>query len=89
MDGFIREEIDSNEKQNVETLCDLRPGAVAKVVQIRGADNGRLLKLLALGLAPGSLIRLQQRTPAHVIWVGETQLSLARDVAQDILLERV
>jgi DtxR family Mn-dependent transcriptional regulator len=86
MDSFIREEDILNEKQNVVSLCDLRPGAVAEVVQIRGVDNGRLLKLSALGLVPGSLIRLQQRMPAYVIWVGETQLSLDRDVAQDILL---
>jgi len=71
---------------NLIRLCDLPPGRAAEVAQIQAQDDGRLLRLSALGLAPGSRIRLQQRYPAYVVWVGETQLSLDRDVAQDILL---
>ena len=47
------------------------------------------MKLSALGLVPGNLIRLQQQIPVYVIWVGETQISLDREVAQDILLRTV
>ncbi|MEW5987673.1 MAG: FeoA family protein [Chloroflexota bacterium] len=67
-------------------LSDLRPGQAADVVEITGQDAGRLMKLAALGLAPGSHIRLQQRSPAYVLWVGETQLSLDEEVAQEILV---
>jgi len=77
------------EQQSVMSLCDLRPGNVAEVVKIKGGDNGRLMKLSAFGLVPGSFIRLQQRIPAFVIWVGETQLSLDLEVAQDILLQPI
>lgn len=77
------------EEQSVITLCDLQPGKMGRVVRINALDNGRLLKLSSLGLVPGSLIRLQQRTPAYVIWVGETQISLDQTVAQDILLQAV
>jgi DtxR family Mn-dependent transcriptional regulator len=70
-------------------LSDLRPGQSGEVVEIKAATSGRLLSLSSLGLAPGSLIRLQQRVPAFIVWVGETQLSLDREVAQDILLRRV
>lgn len=71
---------------NLIPLCDLPPGRTAEVAQIQTQDDGRLLRLSALGLVPGSRIRLQQRYPAYVVWVGETQLSLDRDVAQDIIL---
>ncbi len=74
---------------DVMALPALCVGDVARVVKIRSGDNGRLLKLSSLGLVPGSLIRLQQRWPAYVIWVGETQLSLEEAVAQDILLQKM
>jgi len=89
MERFIKEENIMKEEQNLKPLCKLRPGDVAEVVRIIGGDNGRLMKLSALGLVPGSLIRLQQQIPAYVIWVGETQISLDREVAQDILLRTV
>ena len=66
------------------TLADLRPGQTAQVVEIASEESGRLLKLAALGLVPGCTIRVQQRRPAYVIWVGETLLSLAPEVATDI-----
>jgi len=68
------------------TLCDLRPGQTAEVVAIATEDDGRLMKLAALGLAPGSSVRLQQRFPTYVVWVGETLLSLEQTVAADIWL---
>lgn len=71
------------------SLCDLQPGQSAEVAKIDSEDSGRLLKLSALGLVPGSRVRLQQRYPAFVVWVGETQLSLDREVARVILLRKI
>jgi DtxR family Mn-dependent transcriptional regulator len=68
------------------TLADLRPGQAAEVVAITSADGGRLMKLSALGLVPGSQVRLQQRRPAYVVWVGETQLSLDAAIAHEIVV---
>lgn len=68
------------------SLCELPPGQSAEVAKIDSQDSGRLLKLSAFGLVPGSRVRLQQRSPAFVVWVGETQLSLDREVARDIIL---
>lgn len=68
------------------SLAELQPGQVAEVVAITSRDAGRLMKLSALGLVPGSWVRLQQRWPAYVLWVGETLLSLDGEVAREILL---
>jgi hypothetical protein len=68
------------------TLADLKPGQSAEVLTITSDDQGRLLQLAALGVAPGSLVRLQQRRPAFVIWAGETLLSLDGVVARQILI---
>lgn len=68
------------------TLAELQPGQSAQVAEISSEDGGRLMKLAALGVVPGSLIRLQQRKPVFIVWVGETMLSLEQAVAEDIVL---
>ncbi|MDT8306426.1 MAG: FeoA family protein [Anaerolineae bacterium] len=68
------------------TLAELQPGQSAQIAEINSEDGGRLMKLAALGVVPGSLIRLQQRKPVFIVWVGETLLSLEQTVAQDIVL---
>jgi DtxR family Mn-dependent transcriptional regulator len=55
-------------------------------MDIATADAGRLMKLGAYGLAPGSTIRLEQQSPVCIVWVGETQLSLDHQVAEEILV---
>ena len=40
------------------TLRHLRPGQTAEIIEIASRDAGRLMKLGAYGLAPGSTIRL-------------------------------
>jgi len=68
------------------TLDELQPGQIARVAEIRSEDGARLMKLASLGVFPGSLLRLQQRKPVYIVWVGETMLSLERSVARDIVL---
>lgn len=70
----------------IVSLDQLHPGQSAEVVRILSGESGRLLKLSALGLAPGSRLCLQQCSPAYIVWVGETQVSLDGDVACEILV---
>lgn len=69
------------------SLNNLQPGEVAQITAIDTQNPARLDKLAALGLVPGSLIRLQQRRPAYVVRVGETQLSLDDAVAREIIVQ--
>lgn len=68
------------------TLRDLRPGQTAEVTAVITEDDERLVRLAALGLTPGSSVRLQQRFPTYIVWVGETLLSMEQTVAADIWL---
>lgn len=70
------------------SLRDLKPGQMAQVIEIASSNTGQLLKLSALGLAPGCFVRLQQRFPAYIVRVGETLLSLDGDIAEKILLNQ-
>lgn len=65
-------------------LHRLKPGQRAEVVELRSQDPARLDRLGALGLVPGSWITLQQMHPALVFRVGETEISVDREVADEI-----
>ena len=66
------------------SLAQMQPGQTAEVLEIASNDASRLVRLSALGVAPGSALTLEQRFPAYLIRVGETQLSLDEEVAQEI-----
>jgi ferrous iron transport protein A len=66
------------------SLTGLQPGQTAEVLEIASNDPSRLVRLSVLGVAPGSAVTLEQRFPAYLIRVGETQLSLDSEVAQEI-----
>lgn len=72
-----------------KSLQTLQPGDIAQVTAIDTQNADRLHKLSALGLVPGSLIKLQQRMPAYVVRVGETVLSLDDSVACEIIVQRL
>jgi DtxR family Mn-dependent transcriptional regulator len=42
-------------------------------------------RLSALGVVPGSRITLVQRTPAFILRVGETELTVDESIAREIL----
>lgn len=67
-------------------LHRLKPGQVARIVELRSNDPARLDRLGALGLVPGSRIVLQQVEPALVFRVGETEVSIDLAVADEILV---
>jgi Fe2+ transport system protein FeoA len=68
-------------------LAHVSPGIEVEVrgVEVRpGEDPGRLGRLAAYGIAPGSAVRVVQRRPATILRAGETELALA-----DELVDRV
>ncbi len=67
------------------TLADLPSGANAVIVRLEG-DPGLLARLTAQGLAPGVAIRVVQRTPTHVIELGETMVAVEKRVAATIFV---
>jgi len=71
---------------HVVPLHRLKPGQRAQVVELRSERPGRLDRLGALGLMPGAWVVVQQRTPALVLRVGETEVSLDESVAREILV---
>ena len=65
--------------------CDqLRVGESARVAYFCTRDHSRLLKLSALGISPGTSLKLIQKWPAYVVQCEETEIALEADVAKNI-----
>jgi DtxR family Mn-dependent transcriptional regulator len=64
-------------------------GAPARIVFIAPRFHDRMDRLAALGVIPGSEIRLHQRSPSFVIEVGETTIALDPEIAREIYVKRI
>ena len=70
-------------------LSDLDEGQACELVCLQCAHATRRTALAVYGLVPGSRIVLQQKRPAFVVRVGETELALEAGIAREILIKRV
>lgn len=64
-------------------------GATGRIVFIAPKFHDRMDRLAALGVVPGSELRLHQRSPSYVIEVGETTIALDPEIAGEIFVKRV
>lgn len=69
-------------------LPDLEEGESAELVRIEGTNPKRKNALAVYGVVPGCRIVLQQKRPAFVIRVGETELALEESIAREFLVKR-
>jgi len=73
----------------VTGLPSFELGATGRIVFIAPKFHDRMDRLAALGVIPGSTIRLHQRSPSYVIEVGETTIALDPEIAGEIFLKPV
>jgi DtxR family Mn-dependent transcriptional regulator len=73
----------------VSGLGSFELGARGRIVFIAPKFHDRMDRLAALGVVPGSEIRLHQRAPSFVIEVGETTIALDPEIAGEIFVKRV
>jgi DtxR family Mn-dependent transcriptional regulator len=72
----------------VTGLTSFELGVPARIVFIAPKFHDRMDRLAALGVIPGSEIRLHQRSPSYVIEVGETTIALDPEIAREIYVKR-
>ncbi len=73
----------------VTGLPSFELGAMGRIVFIAPKFHDRMDRLAALGVIPGSTIRLHQRSPSYVIEVGETTIALDPEIAGEIYVKPV
>ncbi len=64
-------------------------GVAGRIVFIAPKFHDRMDRLAALGVIPGSTLRLRQRSPSYVIEVGETTIALDPEIASEIYVKPV
>ncbi len=76
-------------KPIVRPLVDLPAGASGRIVFIIPSAHSRLDRLSSIGLFPGSVLRVHQKSPAFVLELGETTVAIDRDIAKEIFVRVV
>ncbi len=76
-------------KPLVAPLADLMPGEKAKIVFITPESHSRLDRLSAMGVVPGSVVKLHQKKPSYVIELGETMIAVDKDITKEIFVKKV
>lgn len=76
-------------KPLVAPLADLTPGDQAKIVFITPESHSRLDRLSAMGVVPGSIVKLHQKRPSYVIQLGETMIAVDKDITKEIFVKKV
>jgi DtxR family transcriptional regulator, Mn-dependent transcriptional regulator len=71
----------------VTGLPSFEVGATGRIVFIAPKFHDRMDRLAALGVIPGSTIRLHQRSPSYVIEIGETTIALDPEIASEIFVK--
>jgi Fe2+ transport system protein FeoA len=71
----------------VRPLSSMNPGQSGTVVEITSSHHARVERLQVLGLITDAPITLEQKNPTFVLRVGFTQLSVEREIADDILVK--
>ena len=73
----------------VEPLSNVEVGKDYRIVFITPKNHARLDRLSVLGVHPGSVLHLHQKRPTYVVRVGETDVALDLDIADDIFVKLV
>jgi DtxR family transcriptional regulator, Mn-dependent transcriptional regulator len=76
-------------KPLVAPLADLMPGEKAKIVFITPGSHSRLDRLSAMGVVPGTVVKLHQKKPAYVIQLGETMIAVDKDITKEIFVKKI
>lgn len=70
----------------VVALSQMEPEQEGKIAYIHAKGRKRLQKLMAMGVTPGMAIRVIQRFPSHVFQIGQTQIAVDEEIADEIFV---
>jgi Fe2+ transport system protein FeoA len=72
---------------SVRALSAMQAGQSGKVIAIHSQNHARIERLNVLGLIPDAQVKLEQKRPTYVLRVGFTELTIEREIADEILVE--
>ena len=72
--------------REVGPLSEARPDAEGVIAYLRTRDSREVQKLMAMGVLPGTRIKLLQRFPSFVFQIGFSQFTVDRELADAVLV---
>ena len=75
-----------DQSTEVSPLCDGRGGQEGVVAYLSTRDNREIQKLMAMGILPGSDIRLIRLFPSYIFQIGHSQFTVDRALAEKIFV---
>ncbi len=82
--GPCCEQAQADAIREVGALCDGRPGSEGVVAYLSTRDNREVQKMMAMGILPGTSIKVIQSYPSHVFQIGYSQFAVDRHLAEAI-----
>ena len=73
----------------VVPLSDLNPGEQSRIVFMTPKTHARLDRLGSLGIVAGSTVSLHQKQPAYILQIGQTNVAIDPEIAQEIFVKRI
>jgi len=86
--GHCCERAEKSLETVVVRLSELRAGESGRITYISTTNHHRLDRLSAFGLFPGRVVRVHQSEPLFVVFIGETQLALEKEIVGEIFVIR-
>jgi DtxR family transcriptional regulator, Mn-dependent transcriptional regulator len=75
------------ELKPIVVSCEqLSVGESGRIAYMTTREHARMMKLSALGIAPGLALKLLQKWPSFVVQCDETEIALDREVARSIYI---
>jgi Fe2+ transport system protein FeoA len=85
--ALVRKRNDSHGQSAIRPLSTLKAGQSGTILSVETSSTSRLERLNVLGVVSGARVTLEQKRPTFVLRVGFTELSLERDIADEIFVE--
>jgi DtxR family Mn-dependent transcriptional regulator len=70
----------------VVALSQLEQDQAGRIAYIHTKGRGRLQKLMAMGITPGMQLHVIQKFPSHVFQIGQTQIAVDEEIANEIFV---
>ena len=77
---------EKDQVREVGPLCDGRASQQGVVAYLSTRDNREIQKLMAMGILPGSDIRLVRLFPSYIFAIGHSQFTVDRALAEKIFV---
>lgn len=78
-----------NKVREIVSLCQLKPGEKGEVVEVKRAEKNALQRLLAMGVVPGSILKVEFASPVIVFQVENSRGAVDHGIARVIRVSRI